>query len=263
MDYRDVLRLIEEGEGFEVEFKRKVSTPEKIARALVAFANTKGGYILFGVDDDGSIIGVESEKSEVDLILHAGESLCLPRIEPLIDIVPFNGKDVIVAYVPESQDKPYYFTGEANGNGNGGNGHGYGHANGHGHSNGRGNGNGNGHGNGHGNGNGHGHPEESTRVYIRVNDKTVMASKEVVKILRDERPDAPPLRFELGENEKRLFRYLDENERITTKEFSRLVNISEQRATRILVSLVRAGVVRIHTLEKRDFFTLSYDLSRA
>jgi predicted HTH transcriptional regulator len=230
MDYRDVLRLIEEGEGFEVEFKRKVSTPEKIARALVAFANTKGGYILFGVDDDGSIIGVESEKSEVDLILHAGDFLCNPPIEPLIDIVPFSGKDVIVAYIEESKEKPHYYTGETNGNGNG---------------------------------NGNGHADESTRVYIRVNDKTVMASKEVVKILRDERPDAPPLRFELGENEKRLFRYLDENERITTREFCRLVNISEQRASRILVSLVHAGVVRIHTLEKRDFFTLSYDVTRA
>ncbi|MCC6398020.1 MAG: ATP-binding protein, partial [Bacteroidetes bacterium] len=72
MDYKDVNRLIEEGEGFEIEFKRKVSTQEKIARALIAFANTKGGHILFGVDDDGSIVGVESEKSEVDLIYEAG-----------------------------------------------------------------------------------------------------------------------------------------------------------------------------------------------
>ena len=234
MDYKDVLRLIEEGEGFEVEFKRKVSTPEKIARALSAFANTKGGYVLFGVDDDGSIIGVESEKSEVDLIQHAGSHLCFPEVEPLIDIVPFNGKDVIVAYVPESDNKPHYYTGESNGNGNG---------------------------NGHGNGSGH--AEDGTRVYIRVNDKTVMASREVVMILRDERPDAPPLRFEMGENEKRLFRYLDQNERITTREFSRLVNISERRAMRILVSLVRAGVMRIHTLEKCDFFTMAYDVSRA
>ena len=52
MDYKDVTRIIDEGEGFEVEFKRKVTTPEKIARALIAFANTKGGHILFGVDDD-------------------------------------------------------------------------------------------------------------------------------------------------------------------------------------------------------------------
>jgi predicted HTH transcriptional regulator len=100
---------------------------------------------------------------------------------------------------------------------------------------------------------------EESKVFIRVNDKTVIASKEVVRILRDERLDAPPMQIEIGENERRLFDFLDRNERITTKEFSRLVNISEQRASRILVSLVRAGVVRIHTLEKTDFFTLASD----
>jgi predicted HTH transcriptional regulator len=226
MDYKDVLRLIEEGEGFEIEFKRKVSTPEKIARALIAFANTKGGHILFGVDDDGSIIGVESEKSEVDLIRLAGTVYCYPEIHPDIDIVAFNGQDVIVATVEESADKPHFFTGENAGNGNG-------------------------------------PGDDHTSVFIRVNDKTLMASREVVRILRAERPDAPPMRIEIGENERRLFRYLDDNERITTREFSRLVNISEQRATRILVSLVRAGVMRIHTLERRDFFTLAYDVTKA
>lgn len=223
MDFRDVNRLIEEGEGFEVEFKRKVSSPEKIARALIAFSNTKGGYILFGVDDDGSIIGVESEKSEVDLILEAGTHFCDPEVDPVIDIVAFDGKDVIVAYIPESPSKPHYFTGSTNG---------------------------------------HSMEGDATKVFIRVNDKTVMASREVVRILRDERPDAPPMKIEIGENEKRLFKYLEEHERITTKEFSKLVNISEQRASRILVRLVRAGVVRIHTLEQTDYFTLSYDLNR-
>jgi len=223
MDYRDVDRLIEEGEGFEVEFKRKVTSPEKIARALIAFANTKGGHILFGVDDDGTVVGVESEKSEVDLVREAGTLFCVPEVQPVMDFVAFDGKDVIVAYVEESTTKPHYFTGPANGNGNG---------------------------------------HEETKVFIRVNDKTVMASKEVVKILRDERPDSPPMKIEIGENEKHLFRYLDANERITAKEFSRLVNVSEQRACRILVSLVRAGVVRIHTLEKQDFFTLAYDVAK-
>ncbi len=222
MDYKDVERLIEDGEGFEVEFKRKVSSPEKIARALIAFANTKGGHILFGVDDDGSIVGVESEKSEVEMIRHAGLFFCLPEIEPLIDIVAFDGDDVIVAYVEESDRKPHMFMNHNNGNGS--------------------------------------QDEEDTKVFIRVNDKTVMASKEVVRILRDERLDAPPMQFEVGENEKRLFGYFTTNERITTKEFSRLVNISEQRASRILTSLVRAGVVRIHTMEKSDYFTLAFNV---
>jgi predicted HTH transcriptional regulator len=223
MDYKDVDRFIEEGEGFEIEFKRKVSSPEKIARALIAFANTKGGTILFGVDDDGSVIGVESEKSEVDLIRRAGQEFCVPEIDPQIDIVAYDGSDVIVAYVPESATKPHYFAGPTNGNTR---------------------------------------PEDETKVFIRVNDKTLMASREVVKILRDERADAPPMHIEIGENEKRLFRHLEEHERITAKEFAKLVNISEQRATRILVALVRSGVVRIHTLERNDFFTLAYDVGR-
>jgi predicted HTH transcriptional regulator len=222
LNYRDVDQLIEDGEGFSIEFKRKVTTPEKIARALIAFANTKGGYILFGIDDDGSVVGVESEKSEVELIQNAGRFHCAPEIEPQIDIVPYRGKDVIVAYVEESEVKPHCFIGGSNGNGD---------------------------------------ASDGTNVYIRVNDKTIMASKEVVKILQDERPDAPALKIEIGDNEKRLFRYLDVNERITAKEFSRLVNISEQRASRILTNLVRAGVVRIHTHELRDFFTLAYDMS--
>lgn len=217
MDYRDVDILIEQGEGFEIEFKRKVSSPEKIARALIAFANTHGGHILFGVDDDGSIVGVESEKSEIDLITTAGETLCEPPIRPDIDIVAYDGKDVIVAYVQESPEKPHKYLGS----------------------------------------NGQGDP--GTRVFIRMNDKTVMASKETVKVLRDERPDAPPLRLEIGENERRLFAYLDTNERITAQEFSNLVNISERRASRILTRLVRAGVVRIHTMERTAYFTLSYD----
>ena len=51
----DVKLLMAEGEGLSIEFKEKY-TP-KIDRDLVAFANTKGGRILLGVKDDGSVIG--------------------------------------------------------------------------------------------------------------------------------------------------------------------------------------------------------------
>ena len=78
--------------------------------------------------------------------------------------------------------------------------------------------------------------------------------------VRDENPDEPPLTVAIGRNEKRLFEHLERNERITLREFGRLVNISDRRASRILVSLVRAGVIRIHTHEKEEFFTLAHDL---
>lgn len=216
MNNQDVLNLIEEGEGFHIEFKRFVTSPEKIAKSMIAFANTKGGSILFGVDDDGRIVGVESEKTEVELLEEAGSRYCDPPITPQLEIIPFNGKDVIVATVQESKEKPHQYLGA---NEDGG----------------------------------------ERKVYIRVKDKSVLASKEVVKILRDERPDGKPLQLSIGENERRLFRYLEVYEKITLKQFCHLVNISERRASRILVELVRAGVIRIHTLEKEDFFTLAYD----
>jgi len=219
MNFHDVNALIEKGEGFRIEFKRRISSAEKIARTLISFANTKGGTILFGVDDDGSIIGVESEKSEIEMIEIAGKDLCDPQIHPVIDVVPFSGRDVIVCSLPESRAKPHYYLGE------------------------------------HDRLNG-----ENTRVYIRVNDKTIAASREVVKILQNENPDAPPLKVTIGENERRLFQFLDQHERITLREFGRMVNISDRRASRILVRLIRAGVVRIHTHEKEEFFTLAFPI---
>ena len=219
MNFHDVNLLIDEGEGFTIEFKRRISSSEKIARTLISFANTKGGTILFGVDDDGEIVGVESEKTEIELIEIAGRDFCDPVIMSGIEIVPFNGRDVIVCHIEESDAKPHYYLGEGDRD-----------------------------------------VGENTLVYIRVNDKTVMASREVVKILQNEQPNARPLKLAIGENERRLFKYLEANERITVREFGRLINVSDRRASRTLVQLVRAGVVRIHTHEKEDFFTLAYDV---
>src|SRR2546423_9181383 len=100
--------LIESGEGADVEFKRKFSSPEKIAREIIAFANTRGGYLLFGVDDDGTVVGVRSEKSELEEIEHAARWM----IEPPVDIITENvhagrGLDIVLVRVPESNDKPH------------------------------------------------------------------------------------------------------------------------------------------------------------
>jgi predicted transcriptional regulator len=69
----------------------------------------------------------------------------------------------------------------------------------------------------------------------------------------------PPLKLSIGDNERRLFKYLEANERITVRELGRLINISDRRASRMLIRLVRAGVVWIHTHEKEEYFTLSSD----
>jgi predicted transcriptional regulator len=54
-----------------------------------------------------------------------------------------------------------------------------------------------------------------------------------------------------------LLKYLQKNEKATLKELCQALNISRWRAQRILVALVSAGIIRNHTTEKMEFFTLS------
>ena len=85
--------LIEGGENRYVEFKRKFSEPEKIAKEMIAFANSKGGKILFGVDDDKSVYGVESEKGEIELIDMSAKFFCEPEIKYKTEIIHIYRKD--------------------------------------------------------------------------------------------------------------------------------------------------------------------------
>ncbi|MCZ6701858.1 MAG: ATP-binding protein, partial [Ignavibacteria bacterium] len=81
MNRKELISLIEEGENIQCEFKRQFTTPEKNAKEMIAFANTKGGYILFGVDDDKTVVGVESEKSEAEMIKDAVINYCEPPFD--------------------------------------------------------------------------------------------------------------------------------------------------------------------------------------
>jgi predicted HTH transcriptional regulator len=205
-------KLIEDGENSTVEFKRKFSSPEKIAKEMIAFANSKGGIILFGVDDDRTIVGVESEKGELELIDTAARFYCEPEIVYETEIILIKNLDVVVVNIPESTNKPHKLLSDKE--------------------------------------------EEETKIYIRYNDKSVLASRETISILKGSNAKSHPVKINFGEIEKSLLKYLGENERITVKGFKKLANISERRASRILVTLVRAQIIRHHRVDNNEFFTM-------
>jgi hypothetical protein len=58
----EILQLIESGEGRTIEFKGEENDDaDKWLKTLVAFANTDGGHILFGVNDEGQLVGLHKE----------------------------------------------------------------------------------------------------------------------------------------------------------------------------------------------------------
>jgi predicted HTH transcriptional regulator len=207
--------IIENGENSKVEFKRKFTEPDKIAKEMIAFANSKGGKLIFGIDDDKSVVGVESEKGEIEYINLAAKFYCKPPVKYESEIMHIYRKDVIVVSIPESKTKPHYLAEDGKNNG------------------------------------------DSGRVYIRVKDKSVLASKETIRVLKRLNPDSPAMIFNLTDKDKALLEYLKKNERITVKELRAMLNISNRRASRMLVNLVRADLIRLHNFEKEDFYTLS------
>src|SRR5688500_8011815 len=99
--------LIAEGEGQQLDFKYHISSASKIAKSLVAFANTDGGRLLIGVKDNGKIIGIESEE-EIYMIELAAESYCDPPVTIEITDWKSDGKTVLEVYVPPSKEKPHF-----------------------------------------------------------------------------------------------------------------------------------------------------------
>lgn len=213
LNEQEALKLISEGESSKVEFKRKFTTYEKIARELIAFANSRGGLIFFGVDDNGEKVGVKSEKETEELLLETAKNYCEPEIDLKVYVLEIEGKDVVIGEVKESKRKPHRIQDyQPNLN------------------------------------------YRTAKVFIRMKSKSVQASREMIKLLHTSYDEKLEAEFSLGKKEKALFDYLEKNEKINTREFCRLVNISERRAQRILIKLVRFGVLFLHQEENGSIY---------
>ena len=89
--------------------------------------------------------------------------------------------------------------------------------------------------------------------YLRQQDHTLMAGPQSVNQMQK---STPLNSYEITKNEKRLVAYLEKNQKITLKEFTKLVNISERRAKRELLDALDKGIIRILEHEKIDYYVL-------
>jgi len=206
----NIRKLIFDGEGVSLDFKKTITSCEKIAKTMVSFANNKGGKLLIGVADDGTILGVKSDDEERYMITKAAHLYARPALEPTFEEVYFDNKLVLVVDTPESTLKPHYALAE----------------------------------------------DGKWWVYVRVKDKSVLASKIVVDVLKRS-ADKDGVLIEYSERERSLLSYLEKATRITVKEYCKLIKVSRRKAQRILVDLVLSGVIRIHTTEKEEYYTAS------
>ncbi len=99
--------LIRQGEHQKLDFKFAVNDARKIARSLVAFANTDGGTLLIGVKDNGVIAGVRSEE-EIYMLDAAASMYCRPEVKFEIRKWDFDKKSVLEVIVSRSKLRPHF-----------------------------------------------------------------------------------------------------------------------------------------------------------
>ena len=203
----NIKRLILQGEGTTLDFKKTITSNEKIAKSLVAFANNKGGQLLIGVADDGTIKGVKSEDEERYMITKAAHQFCKPAIEPEFEEIYVDDKLVLVVKIAASDTKPHYALDE----------------------------------------------HKKWWVYYRVNDKSILASKIIVDVIKKSNDRTGQL-ISYTDQEKKLFEHLQLEGRITLKQFSKLTRSSYRQAQKIIVSLILGGVIKPVTSEKEEYY---------
>jgi len=209
MTIQDIIKLAKQGEGLNLEFKKKAAYPEKIVKEIIALANTEGGKLLLGVDDDGTVSGQKFIEEEVFVLERAIKELIFPKVDYQTELLKISDKKgVAVFHIPKSPLRPHFLW-----------------------------------------------DENRKKAFVRVKDQSIKASKEMWEILKREKYIHNTL-FTYGEKENILMKALDEEPRITLKQFAKLAKLPKFIASKTLVKLVHANVLQIIPQEKEDLYCI-------
>jgi len=210
MNLLDVKKLVFRGENAKVEFKKKLNHPEKVIREIIAFANTDGGHLFIGIDDNKTIAGLKYPEEEDFILKKTISELCKPEIKFEAEIIKLNEQKGLLHYfIFRSEKKPHFAFEKKH--------HRYG------------------------------------KAFVRVNDRSIQASKEMRKILKlSTRGQERPLQY--GELERLLLQHVEKEGKTTVNKFQQLSGLSYDKASNLIIDMVLANILRIIPQEIEDLF---------
>jgi predicted HTH transcriptional regulator len=111
-----IKEFLSKREGLSLDFKQNLSNQKKIAKTLLAFANTEGGKIIVGVSDRGRLIGIDAEE-EMFMVNEAITKYCSPPINVIFEVFEIDywedellkdEKYLLIIDIPKSNLAPHY-----------------------------------------------------------------------------------------------------------------------------------------------------------
>ncbi|MEI8190808.1 MAG: ATP-binding protein [candidate division NC10 bacterium] len=96
-------------EGKTLEFKALLVSPEPFLKTVIAFANTAGGTVLFGVEDrTRRVVGVADPLEVEARIANLVSDAIRPRLAPEIEIHPWRRTHLVAVRVFPSSLAPLF-----------------------------------------------------------------------------------------------------------------------------------------------------------
>ena len=106
----DIKKLLSQKENRRLEFKREFPSNEKLIKTAIAFSNSQGGDLVIGVEDDGSVVGIDEDsvvKFE-EIISNTIYDNCIPNIMPEIYSARYESKTVLIVHFYPSSQRPHF-----------------------------------------------------------------------------------------------------------------------------------------------------------
>jgi len=104
-----IRELLSLGEGQSVEFRSDCQDIGVIGQAVCGFLNTSGGYVVCGVDERGTVIGVDAAGELVKSLEQGLQQGLSPGALVSVQVREVGGEELLVVEVPAGKDLPYAF----------------------------------------------------------------------------------------------------------------------------------------------------------
>ena len=106
-------RLVRQREGETLDFKREMPSSSDLAKLITAFYNTRGGAIVFGVENGTRRpVGVPNPQGVEEGIVNILRARCSLDVMPTVEFIAYQSKEFVVVTCPQGARKPYLVSGE-------------------------------------------------------------------------------------------------------------------------------------------------------
>ena len=112
MDILEIKNIIGETTEYDKKLKLEVKKPKSWCKSISAFANTLGGFLIFGISDDNQIVGIETPDKDAELISEIIKTRLNPIPEFKISFHTEDGNVLLIVQVFKGEETPYYYSGD-------------------------------------------------------------------------------------------------------------------------------------------------------